>query len=168
MRDSDENKLRRNAHIRNKFQRSPFVCLGDDTSGKELGLFTLRVRFTNFMQATIEWVRLWIESDNLMFHTRRETICVVVLWKILLKWALKKWCGRMWAGFIWLKENKLISGSNQSQQYMFILFLIEFDWNQRLFCFLSVLWHNGMSSAKKKMKLSRYLILLDSSIVFGT
>jgi len=54
MRDSDENKLQRNAHIRNKFHRSPFVCLGNDTSEKVLGLFTLRVHFTNFMQATTE------------------------------------------------------------------------------------------------------------------
>jgi len=41
VRDLDENKLRRSAHIRNKFHRSPFICLGDDTSGKGRDLFTL-------------------------------------------------------------------------------------------------------------------------------
>jgi len=54
VRDSDENKRSRSAHIRNKCHRSPFVCLGDDTSGKERDLFTLRVHFMNFMQATTE------------------------------------------------------------------------------------------------------------------
>jgi hypothetical protein len=48
----DENKLRRRAHIRNKFHRSPFVCLGDDTGGKEHDLCKLRAHFINFTHTT--------------------------------------------------------------------------------------------------------------------